>query len=263
MLFRSHPRPNVAKKNWISHLTTMLTTLTEPYHQWNHRWQKTIRELANQAMQGADPGHGIEHVERVEKNACKLIDRPVVLEVLLPAIWLHDCVSIAKNSPLRSQASRLSASRAIELLTEINYPNEYFPAIQHAIAAHSFSANIPCESAEAMILQDADRLEGLGAIGLARCLMTGGAMGQRLYHPQDPFPSTRPLKDNEQSVDHFYAKLFLLPRKMNTQGGRELAKARCGVLIDFLKQLADELDIPFDSQYAQNLVLDNKTDLPV
>lgn len=262
MLFRSHPRPNVAKKNWISHLTTMLTTLSEPYQQWNQRWQKTIRDLADQAMQGADPGHGIEHVERVEKNACKLIDRPVVLEVLLPAIWLHDCVSIPKNSPLRSQASRLSANRAIELLTEIKYPTEYFPAIQHAIAAHSFSANIPCESAEAMILQDADRLEGLGAIGLARCLMTGGAMGQRLYHPQDPFPSIRPLKDNEQSVDHFYAKLFLLPRKMNTQRGRELAEARCGVLIDFLRQLANELDIPFDPRFAQELVLNDKTDLP-
>lgn len=240
----------------------MLATLTESYNQWNQLWLQTIRKLADNSMQGADPGHGIEHVERVEKNACKLIDRPVVLDVLLPAVWLHDCVSIPKNSPLRSQASRLSANHAIELLTSVNYPDEFFSAIHHAIAAHSFSANIPCESAEAMILQDADRLEGLGAIGLARCLMTGGAMGQRLYHPQDPFPATRPLKDNEQSVDHFYAKLFLLPRKMNTQRGRELAQTRCGVLIDFLKQLADELDIPFDSQYAQNLVYDNKTAPP-
>lgn len=240
----------------------MLATLTESYNQWNQLWLQTIRKLADNSMQGADPGHGIEHVERVEKNACKLIDRPVVLDVLLPAVWLHDCVSIPKNSPLRSQASRLSANHAIELLTSVNYPDEFFSAIHHAIAAHSFSANIPCESAEAMILQDADRLEGLGAIGLARCLMTGGAMGQRLYHPQDPFPATRPLKDNEQSVDHFYAKLFLLPRKMNTQRGRELAQTRCGVLIDFLKQLADELDIPFDSHYAQNLVYDNKSAPP-
>lgn len=240
----------------------MLATLTESYNQWNQLWLQTIRKLADNSMQGADPGHGIEHVERVEKNACKLIDRPVVLDVLLPAVWLHDCVSIPKNSPLRSQASRLSANHAIELLTSVNYPDEFFSAIHHAIAAHSFSANIPCESAEAMILQDADRLEGLGAIGLARCLMTGGAMGQRLYHPQDPFPATRPLKDNEQSVDHFYAKLFLLPRKMNTQRGRELAQTRCGVLIDFLKQLADELDLPFDPIYAQNLVLDNKTAPP-
>jgi uncharacterized protein len=240
----------------------MLAPLSESYKQWNQRWLQTIRKLADNSMQGADPGHGIEHVERVEKNACKLIDRPVVLDVLLPAIWLHDCVSIPKNSPLRSQASRLSADHAIELLESVQYPADFFPAIHHAIAAHSFSANIPCDSAEAMILQDADRLEGLGAIGLARCLMTGGAMAQRLYHPHDPFPSNRPLKDNEQSVDHFYAKLFLLPRKMNTQRGRELAQARCGVLIDFLKQLANELDIPFDSQYAQNIVLDNRSESP-
>jgi uncharacterized protein len=140
----------------------MLPALTESYEQWNQRWLQSIRKLAEDAMQDADPGHGIEHVERVERNACMLIgNTPVALDVLLPAIWLHDCVCIPKNSPLRSQASRLSAKQATELLASIDYPQEFFAPIQHAIAAHSFSANIPCESDEAKILQDADRLEGL------------------------------------------------------------------------------------------------------
>lgn len=227
----------------------------EKLSSWNDRWLHSIRNLASKAMQDADPGHGIEHVERVLKNACVLIGQNhVSLEVLLPAIWLHDCVPIPKNSPLRSQASRLSANRAIELLSSINYPSETFSQIQHAIAAHSFSANIPCESDEAKILQDADRLEGLGAIGLARCLMTGGSMGQRLVHPTDPFPSRRTPEDNVQSVDHFYAKLFRLPSMMNTPEGRSLAESRCGILITFLHQLAEEMGVEFDQQHAKSII---------
>ena len=230
-------------------------TFGEKLSSWNDRWLHSIRNLASKAMQDADPGHGIEHVERVLKNACVLIGQnQVSLEVLLPAIWLHDCVPIPKNSPLRSQASRLSANRAIELLSSINYPSETFSQIQHAIAAHSFSANIPCESDEAKILQDADRLEGLGAIGLARCLMTGGSMGQRLVHPTDPFPSHRTPEDNVQSVDHFYAKLFRLPSMMNTPEGRSLAESRCGILITFLHQLAEEMGVAFDQQHAKSII---------
>lgn len=230
-------------------------TFGEKLSSWNDRWLHSIRNLASKAMQDADPGHGIEHVERVHKNACVLIGQnQVSLEVLLPAIWLHDCVPIPKNSPLRSQASRLSANRAIELLSSINYPSETFSQIQHAIAAHSFSANIPCESDEAKILQDADRLEGLGAIGLARCLMTGGSMGQRLVHPTDPFPSHRTPEDNVQSVDHFYAKLFRLPSMMNTPEGRSLAESRCGILITFLHQLAEEMGVEFDQQHAKSII---------
>ncbi len=233
----------------------MLPALTESYEQWNDRWLQSIRKLAENAMHNADPGHGIEHVERVERNACMLIgNTPVALDVLLPAIWLHDCVCIPKNSPLRSQASRLSAKQATELLASIDYPQEFFAPIQHAIAAHSFSANIPCDSNEAKILQDADRLEGLGAIGLARCLMTGGSMGQRLVHPTDPFPTHRTPEDNVQSVDHFYAKLFRLPSMMNTPEGRSLAESRCGILITFLHQLAEEMGVEFDQQHAKSII---------
>ena len=122
----------------------MPPNLREEFQRWCSRWQETVRKLASEAMKDADPGHGIEHVERVFKNACELIGQyPVSLDVLLPAIWLHDCVPIAKNSPLRSQASRLCAKRAIELLASIDYPSESYPGIEHAIAAHSFSANIP------------------------------------------------------------------------------------------------------------------------
>lgn len=222
--------------------------LPTPYQivAWEKRWLGAIRQSLAIEMASADPGHGLEHVERVVKNAIRIAETLTVdYEVLLPATWFHDCVCVAKNSPLRSQASRLAAKRALGMLEDLGYSTDKFDQISHAIEAHSFSAGIQCQSVEAQVLQDADRLEALGAIGLARCLMTGGAMGQRLYHPDDPFPTTRELRDDQQSIDHFFAKLLKLPSTMQTTAGREIAQKRAGFLVDFLIQLSLEIDKPF------------------
>jgi uncharacterized protein len=222
---------------------------------WDRQWGHLVLERLRVQMADADPAHGLEHVQRVVRNACliakKLVNssdsaglREVDFEVLLPAAWFHDCVYVPKNSAQRSEASRLAAVRAVALLTDIGYPAAQFPAIAHAIESHSFSAQIPCQSLEAQVLQDADRLEALGAIGLARCLMTGGSMGQRLYHPEDPFPTARELRDDQQSVDHFFAKLLKLPSTMQTESGKQIASERAGYLVVFLEQLAQEIGVP-------------------
>jgi uncharacterized protein len=70
-------------------------------------------------------------------------------------------------------------------------------------------------------------------------------MGQRLYHPEDPFATTRQLRDDQQSVDHFFAKLLKLPSTMRTSAGKSIAIQRAGFLIDFLKQLSAEIDVPW------------------
>jgi uncharacterized protein len=222
---------------------------------WDRQWGHLVLERLRVQMADADPAHGLEHVQRVVRNAC-LIAKNLVnssgctgawevdFEVLLPAAWFHDCVYVPKNSAQRSEASRLAADRAVSLLAELGYPAAKFPAIAHAIESHSFSAQIPCRSLEAQVLQDADRLEALGAIGLARCLMTGGSMGQRLYHPEDPFPTARELRDDQQSVDHFFAKLLKLPSTMQTESGKQIALERAGYLVVFLEQLAQEIGVP-------------------
>lgn len=209
---------------------------------WNELWLLRFREFLDVQMQGVDAGHGIEHVQRVVSNATKLAEGSVArLEVILPAAWLHDCVSVPKNSPMRSQASRLAATKASEFLTAVGYDNRWIAEITHCIEAHSFSAGIPCKTLEAEIVQDADRLEALGAIGLARCLMTGGSMGQRLYEPTEPFPVTRPPRDTEQSVDHFFAKLLGLHETMKTAAGHAEAVRRTEFLKVFLRELAREI----------------------
>lgn len=195
-------------------------------------------------MAEADSGHGMDHVKRVVVNATQLAaSEKANVDVVMPAAWLHDCVFIPKNSALRSQASRIAADAASEFLTSISYPALLITEIHHCIVAHSFSANVPCQSLEAMVVQDADRLEALGAIGIARCLMTGGAMKQRLYHPADPFPTSREPEDTVQSIDHFFAKLFKLPKTMKTSTGLRIAQSRVDFMAHFLRQLASEIGV--------------------
>lgn len=209
---------------------------------WSQEWQGRIADWVAEQMRSADSGHGIDHVGRVVENAKRIGHAEQAdSNIYLPAAWLHDCVVVPKNSPQRRMASTLAAHRAEQFLVKIAYPEKLIGPISHCILTHSFSAKVPCESLEAKVVQDSDRLEAVGAIGLARCLMTGGAMGQRLYHPGEPFPVNRLPLDTEQSVDHFFAKLLGLQKTMQTQSGREEARRRSEFLVLFLRQLADEI----------------------
>ncbi len=192
-------------------------------------------------QEGSDPAHDLPHTQRVVLNTQQLAQAEnLSLEVLLPAAWLHDCLHIPKDSPLRSKASQLSADHAIAFLKKHQYPTQHHKAIHHAIAAHSFTAQIPPRSIEAKILQDADRIDALGAIGLSRCLMLGGHMGSALMSPIDPFCESRPPDDAKFCVDHFFSKLLKLENSMQTEAGRALAKERSDFLRLFLKQLQKE-----------------------
>ena len=207
-------------------------------------WLEKISSWAQDEMAGSDSGHDIDHVRRVVTNARSIsASENADLRIVLPAAWLHDCVNVPKNSPLRSQASRLAASKASDFLRSILFTEELIDPIAHCILAHSFSAGVPCESLEARVVQDADRLEAVGAIGIARCLMTGGAMRQRLYHPDNPFPLDRKPEDTVQSIDHFFSKLLRLDRTMQTESGRKLASQRTQFMVDYLMQLSSELNI--------------------
>ena len=110
----------------------------------------------------------------------------------------------------------------------------------HAIEAHSFSANIETKSIEAKIVQDADRLDAIGAIGIARCFAVSGALGRPLLHPQDPLCEERNPDDAQYAVDHFYVKLFKLPDTMKTKSARIIATKRIDFMREYLKTLKAE-----------------------
>ena len=146
------------------------------------KWEKLFKSKIQDNATNDDPAHDILHFERVVKVAKHLCDKENgKFEVIVPAAWLHDFVIVPKNDPRRSQASQLSAIEATKYLSSINYPSAYISEIAHAIEGHSFSANVPTRTLEAKIVQDADRLDGLGAIGIARCFATAGLLKRPFY----------------------------------------------------------------------------------
>ncbi|MCG9698072.1 HD domain-containing protein [Shewanella sp. Isolate11] len=194
------------------------------------------------SLQQTDAAHDLQHVKRVVKTAKLLAERSgAELAVVLPAAWLHDCVALPKNHPQRQQASLLAADQALIFLQSIHYPEQYLADIHHAIVAHSFSANVVATTIEAKVLQDADRLDALGAIGIARCIQVSCSLGRSLYHLEDPFCSGRIPDDGQFAIDHFYLKLLQLAQTMQTQAGKEEAEKRQAFMQQYLQQLACEI----------------------
>lgn len=191
-------------------------------------------------MDGGDGSHDLGHLRRVLQNAYLIADeigRPVCRLTLLAAAMLHDIVSVEKDDPRRSQASRLAAVKARQLLEDVEFPKCNLDGVVHAIEAHSYSARIETRTVEAMILQDADRLDALGAIGIARLFYVGGRMGAGLYDVDDILASKRKLDDLRFSLDHMQTKLLTLPDSMKTEPGRRIANERAG----FIRQFRDRM----------------------
>jgi len=206
------------------------------------RWEPQLRARALAAIATADPAHDEQHIARVVATARRLAaGEGADPAIVLPAAWLHDCVTVAKDSPQRAEASRLAAVAATEFLSQIGYPAEALSGIAHAIEAHSFSAGIPPRTIEARVVQDADRLDALGAVGVARTIALGGARGALLYAAVEPFPIMRQPDDRTSVIDHFYTKLLTLADTMQTATGRAEAAARTAFMRDFLAQLGREI----------------------
>ncbi|MFY2824277.1 HD domain-containing protein [Ruegeria sp. MALMAid1280] len=210
-----------------------------------------LRAVVAQRME-TDPAHDLAHLDRVWVNAQNIADEATDRSVLLAACYLHDLVNLPKDDPERHLASRMSAQDSEPFLRELGYDETQIGAIQHAIEAHSFSANIKPETPEACILRDADRLDALGAIGVARNFSVSGALGRTLYDAADPFAANRPLDDLAFSIDHWKVKLLALPDDMLTEGGTALAWRRTQRMIRFLEEFADEIGHPLPADWSNS-----------
>jgi len=194
---------------------------------------------------GTDGSHDMSHILRVWRNAVVIArsEPDADTELLAAAVILHDCVAIEKDSPLRSQASRLSAERARVIVSELGWNEARADALAHAIATHSYSANLAPTTLEARIMQDADRLDAIGAIGIARCFYIGGRMGSRLYDPDDPAAERRDLDDRAYTLDHFPAKLFKVASGFHTPAGQAMAREREATMQTFIATFQAEIAI--------------------
>ena len=205
--------------------------------------EKRCKEfIKEEVLKESDSAHDLAHISRVVKNAKMILKHEEAdAEVVLAASWLHDCVLVPKDHPDRNRASALAAKKAEEFLLSIDFPAEKIESVKHAIEAHSYSAGIEPASAEAKIVQDADRLDAIGAIGIARCLMIGGSLNRSVYNPEDPFCKKRTPDDDQWTIDHFYEKLFKLPDRMCTKTAKKEAERRVAFMKEFLREIEKEI----------------------
>ncbi len=195
-----------------------------------------------------DGGHDWGHLTRVLSQAYAIAASEeflgcIDLEILGAAVLFHDVVNLPKNAPNRREASTFSADKALDFFETI-FDTDQKAILRNAIEAHSFSAGIPIQCDEAKIVQDADRLESVGALAIARTFYVSGLMGSTLFHPEDPFGIEREQRnDRKYAVDHFYEKVFLLPDLMNSRYAKTLAHTRNRFLESFLAQLKSEIEV--------------------
>ena len=207
-------------------------------------WQQRFETWLTEHHAQGDAAHDISHFRRVWATAQRLAeDTDADRLVILTACYFHDVVSLAKNHPERSRSSAMAAEKTLAILQSAfpDFPAERYAAVLHAIEAHSFSAAIAPRSEEAKIVQDADRLEALGAIGLARVFAVSGALNNILFDASDPFADRRELNDKTYALDHFQCKLLRLPQTMQTEKGRAMAIHNARFLVQFMAKLSAEL----------------------
>lgn len=206
------------------------------------RIQKIIALTKPYYEKNSDPSHDWPHVGRVASAARELAKHETVnLECLLASVYCHDLINLPKNHPDRKNASSLSAQEAIPHLTSAGFSEDERRIITQAVIEHSFSKGLKPSSREAALLQDADRLDALGAVGILRCASVNAIMGCKFYDPFDPFAESRELNDKEFMIDHYFVKLFKLPEMMNTLAGKSEGERRVKMMKDFLQNLKREI----------------------
>lgn len=179
-----------------------------------------------------DAAHDFDHVLRVLANAREIAatETDVDLDVLTTAVLLHD-IARAEQDRTGVDHALAGAEQARRILTDAD--PDFVAAVCHAIAAHRFRNDMPPQSPEARILYDADKLDSLGAIGVARIFAYAGHHRNRLWAEDDSGAHT-PLQEYRQKLQH-------LPDKLLTPSGRKLARTRHAFMAAFLEQMAAEI----------------------
>ncbi len=181
-------------------------------------------------------GHDFNHTERVLENAIKLqAAEGGNLYIIELAALLHDFDDIKI-----SYATSENKANAERLLRYIGEEDELIKAVKDIIDSVSFSKGKSAVSLEAKIVQDADRLDAIGAIGIARCFAYGASRARPIYYDKN-FISDK-IDGCDSGIAHFYAKLLKIEEKMQTETGRRLASERTEFIRIYLKELYDELN---------------------
>ena len=202
-------------------------------------------DFVKETLEGAEGGHDWFHIERVYKNALLIAkDEKVDLFIVQLGALLHDIA----DAKFYDGDESIGPKKAREFLLSQQVEEEVIAHIENIILfisyKSSFDPSKSFSSPELNVIQDADRLDAIGAIGIARCFNYGGFKNRALYDPKiEPnleMTKEQYKKSNTPTINHFYEKLLLLKDKMNTKTGQLLAKERHVFMEGFLHQFYDE-----------------------
>jgi uncharacterized protein len=204
---------------------------------------KTIA-FVKQELQNAEAGHDWFHIERVWKTARNIAaEENVDLKVVEFAALLHDIA----DAKFHDGDEEIGPRKAGEFLKTLAVDEATITHVQEIIKNMSFKAslgNVSFSSPEMLVVQDADRLDAIGAIGIARAFTYGGYKNRELYNPEikpEPNQSKEAYKKSTApTINHFYEKLLLLKDNMNTPTGKKLAADRHDFMVQYLTQFYAE-----------------------
>lgn len=210
-------------------------------------WSRLVAEASSKARSN-EPAHDFFHVERVITNVRAIAKREGVSreveEIAATAALLHELFTLPKNHPESHRAGDTCAEHARALLAREGAPASLIDPVCEAIRDHSFSKGVVPDALPTRILQDADRLDAIGAIGLARMWATCADMKRPFYAPEDPFCEARAPDDKAWGLDHVYKKLLAIPDRLHTEAAKSLARERVAFLHTYLEQLRAEISPP-------------------
>jgi uncharacterized protein len=184
--------------------------------------------------------HDRFHTERVYNLAVRIADEERAdVDVVKAAALLHDIARALEDEGKIDDHALEGAKMAKEVLEAVNFPEEKIPEVLHCIEVHRFRNGMVAKSLEAKILQDADRLDIIGAIGIARVFSRGGWVNQPIHDPAIPPKDTYDGR-SLTSVNHIYEKILKVKDIFNTNIAKEIAEERHRFVEQFLERLLNE-----------------------
>lgn len=207
--------------------------------------EKVYKKLVNHGMESSSTGHGLDHARRTLHNGLDIAVREGAKRLVVAlACLLHD---ITRDTQAGIEHWMEGADMAEDVMREAGIPEDIRDVVLQCIRDHEmyeFSGNTSSALClESQVVQDADRLDAIGAIGIARCFMYSGAHGNKLWDPEEPIASYDPTDSSMSAIGHFQEKLLFLKDSMNTGYAKEVARERHEFMLRFLKQLGRETGI--------------------
>ena len=202
--------------------------------------------FVKQQLEGAESGHDWSHIERVYKNSMRIAETEKVDELIVAlGALLHDIA----DSKFNNGDEEIGPEMAEEFLNTLDLDVKTIDSVVDIVRNISFKNSLSEEhhgvkTMELQVVQDADRLDAIGAIGIARAFNYGGYKNRPLYNP-DISPNLQMTKEEYKrsqnpTINHFYEKLLLLRDQMNTRTGRAMAEERHKFMLEFIERFKSE-----------------------